>query len=296
MDLSVIIVSWNVRDKLNQCLSRLFLSETNFNFEVLVVDNGSHDGSAEMTAEEFPQVKLIVNDGNLGFARAVNQAFRQTSGDFILLLNPDNFVFPSTIDSLITWLEINNRAAIAGCRLVDREDQDLKGQVRKFPGLFDQLAIVLKWPYLFTHILDGYLCSKFNYDKPAIVDSVRGSALAIRRSVLKYALPYDRLQRGELLDERFFIWFEDVDLCRTFKEAELEVWYTPAAHCYDAVGASFVQLPRLKAQKYFRASMLKYFRKWKPFWQYCVLWLAWPAGIVLTWIFTALGFEKKNNT
>ncbi|MDD4902529.1 MAG: glycosyltransferase family 2 protein [Patescibacteria group bacterium] len=296
MDLSVIIVSWNVKEKLSQCLTHLFLSQTNFSFEVLAVDNGSHDGSAELVRDEFSQVKLIANDGNLGFARAVNQAFRRSTGDFILLLNPDNFVFPSTIDDWLHWLKANHKAALSGCRLLDEESKEIKGQVRKFPGLFDQLAIILKWPYLFPGILDRYLCVKFDYDRPAIVDSVRGSALAIRRSELENALSYERLQRGELLDERFFVWFEDVDLCRTFKAAELGVWYTPAARCYDAVGASFSQLPRMSAQKYFRDSMLKYFRKWKPFWQYCVLWLAWPIGIALTWVFTALGFERKNNT
>ncbi|HTX86712.1 MAG TPA: glycosyltransferase family 2 protein [Candidatus Nanoarchaeia archaeon] len=296
MDLSIIIVSWNVKEKLNKCLTHLWLSQTNFVFEVFVVDNGSRDGSAAMVREEFPEVKLIANDGNLGFARAVNQAFRQSAGEFIFLLNPDNFVFPSTIDSLVNWLKINRRAALAGCRLFDKNSLDIKGQVRKFPGLFNQLAIVLKWPYLFPGILNRYLRIGFDYDRPAIVDSVRGSAMAIRRSVLESALPDERWQRGELLDERFFVWFEDVDLCRTFRAAELEVWYTPAARCYDQVGQSFSQVPRITAQKYFRASMLAYFRKWKPFWQYCVLWLAWPAGIFLTWIFTALGFEKKDNT
>jgi N-acetylglucosaminyl-diphospho-decaprenol L-rhamnosyltransferase len=296
MDLSVIIVSWNVKEKLYQCLTHLFLSQTNFTFEVFVVDNGSHDGSAEMVQAEFSQVNLIANDGNLGFASAVNQAFAKTAGDFILLLNPDNFVFPSTLDNLVHWLKLNDRAAMAGCRLLDKEGKDLKGQIRRFPGLFNQLAIVLKWPYLFPRILDRYLCNKFDYDKAAIVDSVRGSAMAIRRSVLRAAIGDKRSQRSELLDERFFVWFEDVDLCRTFKAAQLEVWYTPAARCYDLVGQSFAQIPRLTAQKYFRDSMLKYFRKWKPFWQYLILWLAWPVGITLTWIFTVLGFEKKNNS
>jgi hypothetical protein len=296
MDLSIIIVSWNVKEKLAQCLTHLGLSQTNFSFEVLVIDNGSHDGSAEMVAKEFPEVKLIVNDGNLGFARAVNQGFRETKGDFILLLNPDNFVFPLTIDNLLQWLVLNRQAALTGCRLLDKESRDIQGQVRRFPGLFDQLAIVLKWPYLFPNILNRYLQIGFDYDKSGQVDSVRGSAMVIRRSELQRALPAERLRRGELLDERFFIWFEDVDLCRTFRAAGLEVWYTPAARCFDLVGQSFSQIPRITAQRYFRDSMLKYFKKWKPFWQYWILWLAWPVGITLTAVFTALKFKKKDNS
>jgi GT2 family glycosyltransferase len=296
MDLSIIIVSWNVQDKLRKCLSHLFLSQTNFEFEVLVVDNGSKDGSRAMVAEEFPEVELIANDDNLGFARAVNQGFRRSTGEFVLLLNPDNFVFPLTIDSWLQWLKLNREAALSGCRLLDRQSDDIKGQVRRFPGLFNQLAIVLKWPYLFTHILDRYLWLDFDYSKATLVDSVRGSAMMIRRSALETALSPERLQRGELLDERFFIWFEDVDLCRTFKAAGLQVWYTPAASCYDLVGQSFSQLPRLRAQKLFRDSMLKYFKKWQPGWQYAILWLAWPVGMTLAFVFDKLGFERKNNS
>ena len=296
MDLSIIVVSWNVKEKLNKCLAHLGLSQTNFSFEVLVVDNGSQDGSAEMVREEFPEVKLIANDGNPGFARAVNQAYRQATGDFIFLLNPDNFVFPLTIDSFLQWLKLNDQAALAGCRLLDRQSWVIPGQVRKYPKFFNQLAIVLKWPYIFPHILNHYLCIGFDYDKAARVDSVRGSAMIIRRAALDKALPPERWQNSELLDERFFIWFEDVDLCRTFQAAGLEVWYTPAASCYDLVGQSFTQLPRLRAQKLFRASMLAYFKKWQPAWQYWILYLVWPVGMAITYIFTTLKFEKKDNT
>jgi GT2 family glycosyltransferase len=296
MDLSIIIVSWNVREKLNKCLAHLFLSQTNFEFEVFVVDNGSNDGSAEMVQGEFKEVNLIINNGNMGFARAVNQAFRHTAGDHILLLNPDNFVLPATLDNWLHWLNLNRRVSLCGCRLLNDKEENIRGQVRKFPNFFNQLAIVLKWPYLFPHILDKYLCVGFDYDRTGPVETVRGSAMMIRRSVLEEVLPYERFKGGKLLDERFFIWFEDVDLCRTFKKAEQEIWYTSAASCFDLVGQSFTQLPRMKAQKYFRASMLAYFRKWKPFWQFAILWLAWPIGMILTFVFGALKFESKNNT
>ncbi|HTW96764.1 MAG TPA: glycosyltransferase family 2 protein [Candidatus Methylomirabilis sp.] len=296
MDLSIIIVSWNVREQLKNCLTRLGLSQTNFTYEVFVVDNGSHDGSAEMVAKDFPAVKLIANNGNVGFARANNQAFRESSGDYIFLLNPDTFVFESTIDNLLHWLNLNRRVGIGGCRLLDKLGADLPGQVRRYPGLFNQLAIILKLPYLFPRILRRYLCWNFDYYQPQAVETVRGSAMILRRSALAEVIPYDRWQRGELLDERFFVWFEDVDLCRTFKAADEEVWYTPAGRCFDLTGQSFAQLPRTQAQKYFRRSMLAYFKKWKPRWQFIILWLAWPVGIALTAVFTFLGFEKKDNT
>lgn len=296
MDLSIIIVSWNVKDKLEKCLSHLFLSQTNFSFEIFVVDNGSSDDSAEMVAKDFPEARLIRNDGNCGFAKASNQAFRESSGEFILLLNPDNFVFPATLDDWLHWLKIKRSVSLSGCRLLDKNNNDIKGQVRRFPNLFNQLAVVLKLPYLFPGILNRYLRVKFNYNAPAQVETVRGSAMMIRREALENVLPYAQFKQGQLLDERYFVWFEDVDICRAFKEAGEEVWYTSAARCYDLVGQSFRQLPRLKAQKMFRASMLAYFRKWKPFWQCAILWLAWPAGMVITYVFTLLGFEKKDNS
>ena len=296
MDLSVIIVSWNFKDKLKKCLSHLFLSQRYFKFEIFVVDNGSFDGSAEMVAKDFPEVKLIKNDGNLGFAKANNQAFRQSAGEFILLLNPDNFVFSSTLDDWLRWLKINRSVSLSGCRLLDKNSNNIKGQVRKFPNLFNQLAIILKLSYLFPGILNRYLCVKFDYDVPAQVDTVRGSSMMIRRLALENALPYVQLKQGQLLDERYFIWFEDVDICLAFKKAGEEIWYTSAARCYDLVGQSFTQWPRLKAQKIFRASMLAYFKKWKPLWQCAILWLVWPIGIAMTFIFGRLGLEKKNNT
>jgi GT2 family glycosyltransferase len=296
MNLSIIIVSWNVKEKLKNCLANIFSSRTDFNFEVFVVDNNSGDGSAAMVRQEFPQVKLTANAENLGFSRAVNQAYRQAAGEFIFLLNPDNFVFAETIKNLLNWLKQNDQAALAGCRLVDGEGKDIPGQVRKFPELFDQLAIVLKWPYLLPKILNKYLCAGFDYSKSAPVDSVRGSALAVRRSALEKFLPAERLKNGELLDERFFIWFEDVDLCRACRDKNLEVWYVSEAKCYDQVGQSFAQLPRLRAQKMFRDSMLKYFKKWQPFWQYAILYLAWTVMLPITAFFASFGFKKKDNT
>jgi N-acetylglucosaminyl-diphospho-decaprenol L-rhamnosyltransferase len=232
----------------------------------------------------------------VGFAKAVNQAYRYITGDYILLLNPDNFVFSTTLDNWLHWLSLNRSATLSGCRLLNDKEEDLPGQIRRPPTLFDQLAIVLKWPYLFPHILDKYLCQGFEYGRTQQVEAVRGSAMMIRRSVLEEVLPYERFKSGELLDERYFLWFEDVDLCQTFLKTEQEIWYVSAARCFDLVGQSFTQLPRLKAQKYFRASMLTYFRKWKPFWQFAILWLVWPFGLVLAFIFSVLRFESKNNT
>lgn len=295
MDLSIIIVSWNVKEKLKDNLSRIFLSKTGFKFEVFVVDNHSADGTAEMVERDFPQVKLIANSDNLGFAKANNQAFRQSAGRYVFLLNPDTLPNESTFDDLVKWLDNNPQAAIAGARLIDEKGEILR-HVRRFPTLFDQLMVVLKVPHIFPAVLDGYLRKDFDYEKSQKVDSVRGGFMAIRRSSLLKIIGQDRLDKGEVLDERYFLWFEEVDLCRSAKQAKEEVWYTPDSSCVDFVGQSFVQLPRLSTQRYFRASMLSYFKKWHPSWQGLVLNFAWEIGFFLTKFFSVLGIKGRSKT
>ena len=279
------------------------------NMEIFVVDNNSEDGSAEMVAKEFPEVnpvrnssgafppahpscqggigeageakeqrgiisngvKLIANSDNLGFAKANNQAIGQAQGDFILFLNPDMRVFPDTLKNMVEWMRENKQAAVAGCHLVNEKGETIK-QIRRFPKFWDQLMIALKLPHIFPSVLNKYLQADFDYKKSALVDSIRGSFFMIKRETIK---------KIGLLDERYFIWFEEVDYCRRVKKAGGQVWYTPSARCLDYVGQSFNQLPRGKTRKYFRDSQLAYFKKWQPAWQSWVLKLAWIPGIFM---------------
>lgn len=270
MDLSIIIVSWNVKEKLRANLKALYQSEGNFKFEIFVADNNSQDGSANMVREEFPQVKLIANSENLGFAKANNQALRLASGSFILLLNPDMQVFENSLTKVLIWAKNNVQATVSGCRLLN-EKQEIVKQIRKFPRFCDQLLIVLKLPHVFPGLLNKYLCSRFDYNQPRQVDSIRGAFFLINRAA------YQKISGQEVpyLDERYFIWFEEVDFCRQVYKLGGEVWYTPAAECLDYVGQSFKQVARLKTQAYFQDSMLKYFRKWERPWKAKVLAGAW---------------------
>ncbi|MEA3398755.1 MAG: glycosyltransferase family 2 protein [Patescibacteria group bacterium] len=286
MDLSVIIVSWNVREKLKENLRALYEAQGNFAMEIFVVDNNSADKSAQMIRGEFPQVELIANSKNLGFARANNQAIKQASGKFILLLNPDMRVKPSTLEKMLKWMRENKQASVAGCHLLDEHNNTVK-HVRQFPELSDQAAIILKLPHLFPWILKKYLRLNFNYSYAAKVDSIRGGFFMINRRFFKNA---------PLLDERYFLWFEEVDFCRSVQQNGGEVWYTPAAECLDYVGQSFKQIRRVQAQKYLRDSMLKYFKKWHPYWQYLFLKLAWIKVWPLIWLVNKLKITHKART
>jgi hypothetical protein len=276
MDLSIIIVSWNVRDKLRKNLEALMKVEGDFSFETIVVDNDSNDGTAAMVEENFPQVRLMANKENLGFAKANNQALASAAGNFILLLNPDMEIYPDTLEIMLDWFENHPAATVASCRLVDQNGKDIYS-VRRFPTLGDQLAIIFKVPHLFPGVLHKYLHKSFDYNRESQVDSVRGSFFMINRANFKKLA-----NREPFLDERYFVWFEEVDFCRTVKQLGGEVWYAPVAKALDHVGSSFKQIDRLTAQKYFRDSMLKYFAKWEPAWQGLILKSAWSlVGLLL---------------
>lgn len=270
MELSVIIVSWKVREKLKANLNALFNSQGDFKFEVFVVDNNSEDGSVEMINQEFPAVILIANQDNLGFAAANNQAIKKATGKFVLLLNPDMQVATDTLEKVLNWAVNNPQATVTGCKLISESGEIVK-QVRRFPKLYDQLAVTLKLPHIFPAIINNYLCFDFDYEKAAKVDSIRGAFFLINRD------RYEKISGRNLplLDERYFIWFEEVDFCREVYKLGGEVWYTPAASCIDYVGQSFKQVKLKRKQQYVGDSLVKYFAKWEPKWQSQFLKIIW---------------------
>jgi GT2 family glycosyltransferase len=276
MNLSVVIVSWQVKEKLRENLCALFNSQGDFKLEVLVVDNNSNDGTVEMLRNEFPAVKLIANSENRGFAAANNQALKLAQGEYLLLLNPDMQVRTNTLAEVLSWAKNNPQATVIGCKLENEQGEIVK-QVRHFPDFFDQLAVTLKWPHLFPGIINKYLCSDFDYSQPAKVDSIRGAFFLINRE------NYKKISGQEipLLDERYFIWFEEVDFCREVYKLGGEVWYTPVGICLDYVGQSFKQVKRGQAQKYFSDSMLKYFQKWEAAWKFKILKFIWKIILLI---------------
>lgn len=271
MDVSIVIVSWNCRDRLKENLDNLFKSRNEIKKEVFVVDNNSEDGTAEMVNKNFEQVNLIANSENLGFSKANNMAIKETRGRYILLLNPDMRVYPDTLKNMVEWMDKIPEAGVAGCHLVNEKGATVP-HVRRFPRLTDQLAVTFKIPHIFPSVLNRYLQKDFDYTKEAEVDSIRGSFFMIRRETLR--------EVGKL-DERFFVWFEEVDYCQRVWRSGWKVMYTPVARCLDYVGQSFALVKRKTAQRYFRDSMLQYFLKWHPKWQYWILKTAWTPVMFL---------------
>lgn len=261
VDISIITVGFKSRDYIRELLKSLFEARGNLSIEYFVLDNASGDGTIEMVQQEFVprsddtlKIFPIQNPSNLGFAKANNIAIEQARGRYILLLNPDMRLFSDSLTNIVAWMDTHESAGIVGGRLLTSDGVTVP-HVRAFPTLMDQLAILLKIPHLFPRVLNSYLCASFNYDAPARVDSIRGSFFAVRQTTI---------EKIGMLDERYFIWFEEVDYCRAAAAANIEVWYTPEARAVDFVGRSFSHVGGYTKQKYFTDSMVKYFKKWHP--------------------------------
>jgi len=140
MNFSIIIVSWNVCERLQKNLNSIFQTSGQINFEVIVIDNNSTDETLSMIKSNFPQVHVIANDDNLGFAKACNQGLKIAQGKNVILLNPDMQILPDTLINLDTWLKMNPQADVAGIKLLDSNHQ-LLPQVRQFPTVWSRTML-----------------------------------------------------------------------------------------------------------------------------------------------------------
>jgi hypothetical protein len=269
--ISIIIVSWNVRELLRANLTGLFTLPDRATREIIVVDNDSRDGSPEMVRREFPSVRLIRNDWNAGFAKANNQALAHARGEVIILLNPDMLVEPGTIDAVHAKLTGDQSIGILGIRLIGDDEKPISN-VRCFPDFRSQLALLLKLNRLWPSAMDRYLAADFDYSQSADVDQVRGAFFSFRRETLEAVGP---------MDEGYFLWFEEVDYCRRVREHGLRVHYFAEATARDYVGRSFAQAGRLRKQRIFTASMVRYFAKWNPWWQTAAILVCRPIALAL---------------
>ncbi len=272
LKISIVIVSWNVRHLLEANLARLFSVSCPYTFEVFVVDNGSHDGSARMVREQFPAVHLITNDWDAGFAGPNNQALRLAKGEVVILLNPDMLVEEGALEKTYDMLMQDKTIGVLGIRL-NKESGTPIENVRRFPDIGSQLAVLLKYSHVFPHVMNQYLYRDFDYTKSQEVDQVRGSYFAFRRELLS-TVGY--------LDAGFHIWFEEVDYCRRAKMAGMRVWYESSVSATDYVGRGMAQMKHLEKQLIFSASMIRYFKKYHPAWQTALLIAARPFGLAFS--------------
>jgi GT2 family glycosyltransferase len=276
MHLSIITVNTNGKDKVLDQIESVFAGLDGLEVEEIISDNGSTDGSVEEIRRRFPQVKVIENGKNLGFGAANNRALPLVTSDLVLFLNPDMRVLPGTLKKIVEWMRVHEDVGIVSPKLTDEAGNFvLDAKPRRLPGVLDQVAILLKLPHLFPSVLNRYMYEGFDPELQQEVDSVRGSFMLTRKSIL------DRLGWG--FDPRYFIWFEDVDTCREVAKMGYKVMYSPVISCVDYVGTTFKKQPTLMKQKWFTKSMLVYFQKWEPWYKWMWIALFRPVGLGLAW-------------
>jgi GT2 family glycosyltransferase len=237
-------------------LSSLASDPVGSSAETVVVDNDSRDGCRGVLAQKFPQVRVIANNANLGYARAVNQGIRATSGAYVLVMNPDCEVRLGSPGVLVDFLRRNGRTAVAGPRILN-PDGSLEYSARAFP---DHLTFLFNRYSLLTRLFPNnpfsrrYLLTDWDHASVREVDWVSGACLMVRR---------EAIDRVGLMDEAFFMFNEDVDWCRRMRTAGWAVCYVPDAVVIHDVGAS-----RRKVQArviYARhLGMIHYFHKHHP--------------------------------
>ncbi|MBU1032371.1 MAG: glycosyltransferase family 2 protein [Patescibacteria group bacterium] len=293
-DLRIVIVSWNVENLLECCLRSLPEACRGLSWDVVVVDNASQDDSVSAarrmgikTAQESEHgprtvVKVIANSENRGFARACNQGITGADARYVLILNPDTECPPLSLFRFINIANACPDAGILGPQLI-YPDGSYQESVRRFPTIWSQVVILKKihhiapWHPAYTR----YLAKDLILEREQSVDQVMGACFLIRRELIE--------QAGGL-DERYFVWFEEVDYCKRAHELGWMVRYVPSVKVVHHSGQAFAQVYSLKKQRMFNDSLLKYFKKWHPGWRFWLLKITAPYSIFLTWMMS--GREK----
>jgi len=250
--ISVIIVSWNARDYLRNCLNSIRQTGATCVQEVIVVDNASKDGSPEMVLEEFPEVDLIHAGENLGFARANNLAMKKAVGSIFALVNSDVIVHPGCLEKLAAFLDQHSNVGLIGPR-VTGGDGKLQKTCRRLPTIWNTLCRVLAVDRVFPHwqLLSGFEMPPRYHDKCIEAEVLSGCFFVAKKKAVD--------EVGGL-DERFFFYGEDIDWCKRFRDAGWKLMFIPEAKATHFGGASSSNAPLRFSIEIHRAS-LKYWQK-----------------------------------
>ncbi|MBI4253275.1 glycosyltransferase [Candidatus Uhrbacteria bacterium] len=252
MKVSFVIVSWNVRELLERCLRSIFDHSADMPHEVIVIDNASVDGSSAMVAEKFGQVKLIANKENRGFAAACNQGIEHSTGEYVFLLNPDSEITKSTVSVLTAYLDMRTDVGIVAPQ-IQNADGSIQQSIQRFPTPLSQLGVLFKIRKVAPRPLANYYADDFDYTRDEQqVEQPDGAALLIRRSALETVGTFD---------ERFFLWFDEVDLCKRVYDAGYKTVYLSRTHVVHHSGKSFAQKGILEKQRLFFTSCARYLKK-----------------------------------
>ncbi len=231
MDLSIIIVNYNVKEFLQNLLHSLQKAVQNISHEIIVVDNASDDGSIEFIREKFPYVQLISNKSNLGFSKANNEGLKIAKGKYLLLINPDTIVSEDTISKMIQFLNNHEDAGLAGCKILNPDGSLQLACRRSFPGPWTSFCKVTGLSTLFpkSKLYARYNLTYLDENETYEVDAISGSFMMMKKEV------YEKVGG---FDEQFFMYGEDLDLCYRIQQNGYKVYYYPGTQIIHYKGES----------------------------------------------------------
>jgi GT2 family glycosyltransferase len=260
MDISIIIVNYNVKEFLQNLLHSINKAAQNISHEVIIVDNGSDDGSVELIQQKFPEVKLIINKENLGFGKANNIAMKQAEGEYFLLLNPDTLLSEDTLQEMMSFLNNHPDAGIAGCKILNPDGTLQLACRRSFPGPWTSFCKVMGLSNLFPNskIFAKYNLTYLDENQTYEVDAVSGSFMMMKRGAY---------EKTGGFDQDFFMYGEDLDLCYRIQKEGYKVFYVHSAQIIHYKGEStkrsniddtklFYDAMHLFVKKHFSASFI----------------------------------------
>lgn len=267
VDVSIIIVNYNTRELIKACIDSIYETTKKISYEIIVVDNCSTDGSQEMLRKEYPKVNLIQSQVNGGFAYANNIGIKQSKGRYLFLLNSDTIIVKDAIEKLISYMDENDKVGMIGPKLLNG-DLSHQTSISGFPSFkrevyhMYKLKNVLKIPFIkaFFVKFGGKLGSKDvqqymknfqNIEEPEEVQVLVGAALLVRREVINDI---------GMLDERYFMYYEEIDFCLQASKANWSRIYYPYAEIIHLIGQSSKKLSGITFYERYR-SMILYFRK-----------------------------------
>ncbi len=270
VDLCVSMVAWNVRELLRSCLDSLFRGTRRVSFSVVVVNNASTENIEGMLRADFPQAEIISNSENVGFARANNQVLRQYAGRarYFLLLNPDTVIEPGAVDELVAYLDQRSDVGISGCKLVKPDgtlDWPCKRSIIR-PSMFLYRALGLDTRFPKSRRFGRYQLTYLDEDQIHEVDAVVGAFLLIRAQTVE--------QIG-LLDERFFMYGEDLDWCYRARKAGWKVIYYPKVRALHYKSQSSARSSYLMTYWWYRSLWRVYRKHTAPGYMFAVNWAVW---------------------
>ena len=295
MDLSIIIVSWNVKDLLSRLVDSIFnLTPQKISYEIIVIDNNSKDNTVEHLRKQYHNLiehgilKIIANDFNAGFAKANNQGLKVARGKYILFMNPDMQLVENSFEKLLNFMD-NHQAASACCCNLLYDDKTTQPTIKNNPTFCSQFLVLLKLHHFLSWLpcLRKYFAKGFDYSREQEVKQAMGAFLLFRRETINNL-------RG--WDENFWLLWEDVDLCQRAQKINAKIFYTPITQIIHYEGRSFAQTFGLAKQKRFNRGMLLYFKKHHSWPAYFMLWLIQPISFGLTLLTQLLKIRPRTQS